>query len=201
MTAPRFSARPPGVKTLEELVTRVSALLESGALVTFHDAHKMIRTAKNLGEPRNVVVLGFVALHDENSTDGARSLFSEYLRSAGARLRAQQELAARPILLKDDGKIARTAPGSTVRLELEERRVAGLRWTPRALQGPGQIERAPNVDEAAPRARFALHCTRPGLIRLSLDEVEPDGSIYSHAKSRTPTFDTRTMSLTVIVER
>lgn len=179
----------------------MSALLESGALVSFYDAHRMIRVAKNLGEPRNVVVLGFVALHDDSSTDGARALFAEYLRSAGARLRAQQELAVRPILLKDDGKIARAAPGTTLHLELEEKRVAGLRWTVRSMEGPASIERMPNQDEAAPRARFELQCQRAGLVRLTFAEIEPDGSIYSHAQSRRPTYEPRSMSLTVIVER
>ena len=42
------------MRSLDELVSHVSELLESGALVSFHDAPRLVRCAKQLGEPRNI---------------------------------------------------------------------------------------------------------------------------------------------------
>ncbi|MEL6546077.1 MAG: hypothetical protein AAFQ82_15725 [Myxococcota bacterium] len=188
------------MRSLDELVSQVSELLDSGALISFHDAHRLVRCAKQLGEPRNSVVLGLLALHDGHSTDGAKALFTEYLRSAGARLQAQSELAERPIVLRDSGKIARSAPGQTLLLELEEKRTAGLRWHVTSLEGPGSATRRPNQDEAAPRARFEVQFRAPGLVHIELQESKQDGPAMSHAHSRQPTYAPRKMTLTVIVE-
>ncbi|MEO1174106.1 MAG: hypothetical protein AAFX94_18970 [Myxococcota bacterium] len=188
------------MSTFNELLISTGTLLDSGALVSFHDAHRLVRAAVRLGEPRNAVLLGFITLHDEQSTDGAKEIFARYLTSAGARLRAQSELADREIVLRDHEKIARCAPGTALTLALEERRNAGMRWALQKLTGPGEVDRLANREEAAPRARFSVRCTEPGRIDLTLREEDQVGSRLSHAASQRPRSETRVMCLTVIVD-
>jgi len=184
----------------EDLIVACGRLLESNALVSFHDAHRFVRAAKRLGEPRSAVVLAFVALHDENATDGAKRILSDYLRAAQERLSEQHALGARTLLLRDSGKVARAAPGADIEVELEERRAAGMRWDIHELAGDATIERTPNRDEKAPRARFTLTLGRLGAIKLVLSENPPNVVHNTKAYSQTPRFTRRYFELVVIVD-
>lgn len=188
------------MNSVPELIQKIAALLEQGALVSFYDAHRLVRHAHRLGEPAPGILLGLVAVHDELSTDGAQEILADYLRAAGSRIAVQYALASRVVLLRDDGKIARTQPRTTLRIELEERRVAGLRWGLQELSGPARVEKEATRDEPAPRARFLLTCLAPGTVKVRFGESQHTVRRFSHSASQAPSNKTRKMTLSVVVE-
>lgn len=188
------------MNSTSELIRKIATLLEHGALVSFYDAHRLVRYAHRLGEPAPGILLGLVAVHDELSTDGAQEILADYLRAAGSRIAAQYALASRVVLLRDDGKVARSQPRTTLRIELEERRVAGLRWRLDELSGPARVEKEAARDEPAPRARFLLTCLAPGAVKVRFVESQQISRRFSHSTSQAPSYRIRKMALSVVVE-
>src|SRR5689334_459201 len=114
---------------LSELTDMLAQLLQEAESVSFYETLTVTREARAHDELPEDVLHAMLVLHDApQTTDGARDILSAFFKGYSTRLTTQRVLAARPIILKDSGKVARAQPGDTLLIRLDERRSAGYQW-------------------------------------------------------------------------
>jgi hypothetical protein len=151
-------------------------LVDSPEPISFLDVVMLLRRSRQVGAPVNDELVALVALHDApHTTDGARGILGEYLSGWAKRQQTQRDLGARTVLKRDSGKTARVAAGSSVRVELEERRGAGYRWEVKEISGPGSCEPVVEAGADLARAVFTMKAPQPGTVRVILEERPPPG--------------------------
>lgn len=174
------------------LLRAVGQLVRSGVPLSFYDALGVVRRARRIDDVDDRVLADMINMHDlPRTTDGARAILSDFLRSQAQRQAAERDLAAQPIGVDASGKTARALPGSTLTLQLEERRGAGYRWQ---LEGSGQgvrCERRGNVPGNPPRAEFVIALRRVGMTRVVLEERPPPGTFEDDEPAKPRRFELR----------
>jgi len=154
------------------LTDLVEALLGAGGPISFYDALLAARRAQTAGHLTDTALAALMALHDSpESTDGARDVLAEILRTYAARVGAERALAARAITLADSEQTARVSVGDTLTLALEERSGAGWRWEIVSASGGADVERVAVASERTARFRVVLPIA--GKVRLALEERPP----------------------------
>jgi len=137
-----------------------------------------------------------VHLHDApHTTDGARTILSDFVRTYQARIQQERLLAARPVTLKDHGKMLRTTVGTTLVLMLDERRAAGFEWNVTSCSGDPQLTRLPDPSESIARACFEIVWSQRGHMFLTLREECSD---LSRTKGRS--VQPRQFEIQIVVE-
>lgn len=174
------------------VLTIAGRLLHFPEPVSFLDAVMLVRHARKTGEPREEELRALITLHDApHTTDGARDVLRDFLGGWAKRQARQRTLGARVLTARDTGKTARVTAGTTLVIELGERRGKGCRWEVLACEGPGECVRDPSSEVSPSRATYLLHCQRPGQIHLTLAERSGAGA---------PPPASEDLILTVVVE-
>lgn len=172
-------------------------LLHATDCVSFYEALGVVQDARKHDSLDADVVQLLLQLHDAaHTTDGARTILADFLRGYQTRVQQQRFLGARPVTLKDHGKVTRVAPGATLVLLLDERRAAGFTWDVSAVSGKPQWTRLPNPPETVTKACFEFTWERTGQRYLTLREECTDPT----RGAADPGQKARTFELRIIVE-